>query len=331
MEVEKADLLDLKRVPNAREPDRGSALPRTTHGANGNGTEDYAHYEQAPGTSGASVQEVRPSHYALQTRRLSKVLGALLLILSAPFILLLWIAVRLSSRGPGFYRQQRVGKDGKVFTLYKLRSMYQDAERIGGPQWATPSDSRVTPVGRVLRKFHLDELPQLWNVVRGDMALIGPRPERPEIVSWLVWQIPQYSVRSLVRPGVTGLAQINLPPDETIECVRRKLQLDMKYMETASAGLDLRILACTAFRLLGVRHGRAVRWFRLQRKVDPTKLSPIRNVRFSASKSHTPTSEFEPVGSGAASSENGMWNSYQMYERIADAEHSKDPIAIRPR
>jgi lipopolysaccharide/colanic/teichoic acid biosynthesis glycosyltransferase len=199
---------------------------------------------------------------------LDRALALLLLVPGLPLIAILVALVRLTSRGPGIYRQQRVGRGGRVFTMYKLRSMRIDAEAASGPVWAQAGkDSRVTPLGEQLRRLHLDELPQLLNVLRGEMSLVGPRPERPEFVAVLAEQIPGYLDRLTVRPGVTGLAQINLPPDTDLDSVRRKLVLDREYIDRASILLDLRIIACTFLRLLGLRGGRSVGLLGLQRTV----------------------------------------------------------------
>ena len=161
-----------------------------------------------------------------------------------PLIGLLVLIVRLNSRGPGIFRQVRVGKRGRTFTMYKLRSMRIDAEAKTGPAWSpTGGDPRVTRLGYWLRRLHLDELPQLFNVVRGEMSLVGPRPERPEFVEVLAEQIPGYLNRLMVQPGITGLAQINLPPDTDLDSVRRKLILDCEYIRSASSWLDFRIVA----------------------------------------------------------------------------------------
>jgi lipopolysaccharide/colanic/teichoic acid biosynthesis glycosyltransferase len=199
-----------------------------------------------------------------------RVLGLLLLIAFLPVMLLCIVLVRLTSRGPAIYHQTRWGKDQQLFRLYKIRTMYADCENLSGPVLCQLGDSRITPVGRVLRFLHLDELPQLINVARGDMCLVGPRPERPEIVirHKLKETIPRFEERTKVLPGVTGLAQINLPADISAECVKPKVQLDLEYIETASIGMDLRILLCTAFRMIGLRHGRAARLLRLNRAVQ---------------------------------------------------------------
>jgi lipopolysaccharide/colanic/teichoic acid biosynthesis glycosyltransferase len=197
----------------------------------------------------------------------TRILGTVLLVLAAPAILLLVLIVRLTSPGPGLYRQARTGHGGKEFMMYKVRTMYQDAEKLSGPTWCMPGDSRITPLGKVLRFLHLDELPQLINVARGEMDLVGPRPERPCFVRWLANEIPNYKDRLLVLPGITGLAQVNLPPDEELESVRNKVVLDRDYITSASFGLDLRIFMCSFLRMFGIRHGRAVSWLRLARQV----------------------------------------------------------------
>jgi len=176
----------------------------------------------------------------------------LALLLLCPVLLataLIGLVVRLTSRGPAIYRQRRVGRDGQVYWFYKIRTMRQQAEN-GRPLWAASSDRRTTPVGRWLRRFHLDELPQLFNVLKGEMSLVGPRPERPEFVEVLLDAVPGYEQRLRVLPGVTGLAQLNLPPDTDLCCVCRKVVLDLDYLENASLWLDLRILLCTFLKLL---------------------------------------------------------------------------------
>lgn len=177
------------------------------------------------------------------------------LILAAPALLVtafLIVMVRVTSRGPGIYAQNRTGLNGKVFQVLKLRSMYHDAEKWGA-QWSSGSkDPRVTPLGRWLRKLHLDELPQIINVLKGEMSFCGPRPERPEFVSKLEASIPYYVSRLTVRPGITGFAQINLPPDVTLLCVHKKQTLDLEYIENASFWSDLKMIFCTALRLLGI-------------------------------------------------------------------------------
>jgi lipopolysaccharide/colanic/teichoic acid biosynthesis glycosyltransferase len=155
-----------------------------------------------------------------------------------PFIVL---AVRLDSPGPVIYRQKRVGRGGAEFLCYKFRTMRPDAEADTGATWALDDDPRVTRVGRVLRALRLDEIPQLWCVLKGDMNFVGPRPERPEFVQWLSREIPYYWVRNMVRPGITGWAQVQYKYGNTREDAREKLQYDLFYIKNASIGLDLLI------------------------------------------------------------------------------------------
>jgi lipopolysaccharide/colanic/teichoic acid biosynthesis glycosyltransferase len=181
-----------------------------------------------------------------------RVCGVLILIAASPVILLTMLAVKLTSAGPAVYTQTRLGRYGKPFTIYKIRTMANNCERQSGVRWSTPGDARITPVGRFLRASHLDELPQLWNVIRGDMSLVGPRPERPEFVPQLERHIPHYRDRLLVNPGLTGLAQVNLPPDTDLDSVARKLTYDLYYLRHLSFWLDVRLIACTAIHALGL-------------------------------------------------------------------------------
>jgi lipopolysaccharide/colanic/teichoic acid biosynthesis glycosyltransferase len=178
------------------------------------------------------------------------VLAVTLLILTAPVILLSVLLVKLTSRGPAFYWQTRLGLNGRPYLLRKIRTMYHDCERLTGPRWAMPGDSRITPIGRVLRLTHVDELPQLWNVLRGEMSLIGPRPERPEIAVSLDRAIPHYRGRLLVRPGLSGLAQVQLPADTDLASVRLKLAYDLYYVHYMCFWLDLRLMIATGLYLL---------------------------------------------------------------------------------
>jgi len=155
------------------------------------------------------------------------------------------LAVRLDSKGPIFYTQTRVGKGGRIFKVVKFRTMRADAETLSGPQWASNNDPRVTRVGRFLRTSRLDEIPQMWCVLKGDMAFVGPRPERPEFVEMLSKEIPYYGVRHMVRPGVTGWAQVKYKYGSTVEDSREKLQYDLFYIKNASIGLDLAIMFLT--------------------------------------------------------------------------------------
>lgn len=163
------------------------------------------------------------------------------LIVCLPFLPFIMLAVRLSSPGPIFFRQTRVGQRGKLFSLVKFRTMRQDAE-ANGAVWAKDNDPRVTPVGRFLRATRLDEIPQLWNVLRGDMGFVGPRPERPEFVEWLNQEIPFYELRHIIRPGITGWAQVRYQYGASLEETRRKLEYDLYYVKHLSLGLDLLIM-----------------------------------------------------------------------------------------
>jgi sugar transferase (PEP-CTERM system associated) len=164
------------------------------------------------------------------------------LILSAPLMGLTALSIKLDSAGPVLFRQERVGKDGKVFVLYKFRSMCVDAEQRSGPVWASEDDPRVTRVGHVLRKIRLDETPQMFNVLIGDMSFIGPRPERPVFVEQLKEQIPRYVLRFAVKPGITGWAQVKYSYGSTVEDALEKLQYDLHYIKNRSIFLDLLIL-----------------------------------------------------------------------------------------
>lgn len=180
-------------------------------------------------------------------------LSAALGILALPVVTACILAVRLTSRGPGIYTQTRVGRNGRIFTLYKIRTMRHNCESDTGPRWSPPGDTRITPIGRLFRKLHFDELPQLWNVLRGDMSLIGPRPERPEIVAKLRHSVPGYDRRHTVKPGITGFAQIHLPPDTCIRSVKNKVVYDLFYIRYRSPVLELFIMCATALKLLGMK------------------------------------------------------------------------------
>jgi lipopolysaccharide/colanic/teichoic acid biosynthesis glycosyltransferase len=184
------------------------------------------------------------------------------LVLALPLMLIVALAIKLTSPGPVFFTQKRVGLDrrdlhlpsgnwrrhenhgGRLFTLYKFRTMVDGAER-DGQVWATPDDPRITRVGAFLRKYRLDELPQLWNVIRGDMNIVGPRPEQPEIFKELREQVDHYPLRQRTLPGITGRAQINHHYDKTVDDVRIKLRYDLEYLERQSVAEDLGILMKT--------------------------------------------------------------------------------------
>jgi len=228
------------------------------------------------------ARDVIPGPYFQWKGVIGRVLAATLLIPGLPIIGLMVLLVRLTSRGPGIHRQTRIGKDGRPFTMYKLRTMWHDVEQATGAVWAHRKDKRVTPVGKVLRRVHLDEFPQLFNVLKGDMCLIGPRPERPEFVRVLAKEIPGYTNRLAVPQGVTGLAQVNLPPDSDLESVRRKLACDLEYIKHAGPLLDIRVFLYTFVRLLGVPGEYAARGLGLRSEVadvgPPLPLSNEANV-----------------------------------------------------
>ncbi len=216
--------------------------------------------------------DVRPREGSETATRLINVIVACIgLVLAAPVMLVVALLVRLTSRGPILYSQTRVGVDrrykrsdtddrrrndqgGKPFEMYKFRSMAVDSEADGRAVWAKPQDPRVTPVGGMLRKTRLDELPQLYNVIRGDMNIVGPRPERPTIFAELRKTIPQYHMRQRVKPGITGWAQVNQAYDACLDDVRQKVCYDLEYIQRRSVFEDLRIMSMTIPVML-FRHG----------------------------------------------------------------------------
>jgi Undecaprenyl-phosphate glucose phosphotransferase len=171
------------------------------------------------------------------------VISSLALAVSALPLGVLALLVKLTSRGPVFYRQERMGLDGKSFSIVKFRSMYDEAEQDTGPVWTVPDDPRVTPLGRMLRRSNLDELPQLWNVLRGDMSIVGPRPERPHFVAQFKHRIPQYMLRHKVKAGLTGWAQVNGWRGNT--ALEKRIEYDLYYIENWSVRLDLKIIWLT--------------------------------------------------------------------------------------
>jgi sugar transferase (PEP-CTERM system associated) len=212
-------------------------------------------YEQYTGK--IAVENLRPSWlifsegfrksrlHQVAKRLMDVALSGIGLILALPLMILVAIAVKVTSRGPILYRQQRVGQHGRVFSVYKFRSMGEDAEKETGAVWAVKNDKRITPVGRFIRQTRLDEIPQLWNVLRGQMSLVGPRPERPEFVADLTRQIPFYGQRHTVRPGLTGWAQVRYTYGASLEDALEKLQYDLFYIKNMSVALDLFIIAKT--------------------------------------------------------------------------------------
>lgn len=205
--------------------------------------------------SAHTLRDVQPLNFRWYPRckqAADFVLALALAVPALPVLLVAALLVKLTSRGPAFYTQVRLGRGGKPFRIVKLRTMIHNCEEATGPRWCVPGDPRVTRLGWLLRKTHLDELPQLLNVLRGEMSLIGPRPERPELVPALEQQLPLYRQRLNVRPGVTGLAQVQLPADTDVESVRRKLLHDLYYIRHLSPWLDLKLSLCTALYAVGV-------------------------------------------------------------------------------
>ena len=208
-------------------------------------------------TGKIAIENLRPSWFifsagfrktrvlAAAKRTLDVCAAAFGLIAALPVMLAVAALVKLTSKGPALYAQERVGQDGRVFVIRKFRSMRQDAEAGTGAVWATANDARITPVGGLLRKARLDELPQLWNVLVGDMSLVGPRPERPEFVRGLTEQIPFYGQRHVVKPGVTGWAQVRYSYGSSVEDAMQKLQYDLYYIKHMSLTLDLFIIFAT--------------------------------------------------------------------------------------
>lgn len=175
------------------------------------------------------------------------------IVVGFPICCIVASLIVIDSRGPVFYRQQRVGKDGRVFRIFKFRSMQSDAESESGPMWAGKDDPRVTRIGRLLRKTHLDEIPQFINVLDGDMSLVGPRPERPFFVDQFIQDIPLYRRRLNVHPGITGWAQVKFKYDESVDDVRTKLRYDLFYIENISLSMDVKILLQTLFNIFAAK------------------------------------------------------------------------------
>jgi len=200
---------------------------------------------------GFPLIEVNPQIMPAWERRFKRFLdlffSLLFLLLMLPVLFLAAILIKIDSPGPVFFKQQRVGRNGKPFTIYKFRTMIKDAEKYTGPVWAEKSDPRITRMGRFMRKMRLDEFPQCLNVLKGDMSLVGPRPERPFFVDQLKEQYPYYTRRLKVQPGITGWAQVKGDYDTSIENVKEKLQYDLYYIENMSLRMDIRIMLYTIF------------------------------------------------------------------------------------
>ena len=223
--------------------------------------------------------EPHVSRYFLRKRYVDFPIALVLMLIALPIIAVAVLIVRLTSRGPGFYKQVRLGLDGKPFTIYKIRSMRVDAEAATGAVWAARKDKRITLVGKILRQTHIDELPQLYNVLRGEMDLVGPRPERPEFVNELEKRVDGYAYRLFVKPGVTGLAQLNQDSDIDLNDVRRKLVFDFDYIEHSSLWFDLRLLFCTSLKAILLCRPAVLKLFRTYREAGQShwaeKLLPV--------------------------------------------------------
>jgi len=227
--------------------------------------ESASFYERLTGR--VSLDMIRPSWLIFSSRgrrarinelvrtimhRSVALLGA---ILSLPIVIVTAILIKIESRGPVLYKQERVGKNGRVFTLMKFRSMRTDAEK-DGPVWAKMADARMTRIGRIIRKIRVDEIPQFWNILRGEMSFVGPRPERPHFIAQLAQEIEYYEQRHLIAPGLTGWAQIKYPYGASVEDARQKLQYDLYYIKNQSIALDATIMFETIKTILLGRGGR---------------------------------------------------------------------------
>jgi lipopolysaccharide/colanic/teichoic acid biosynthesis glycosyltransferase len=210
-----------------------------------------------------SVDEIPPVEEHLGRRLLNVSVATVGLVVGAPIMVVVAVLVRLTSKGPVIYTQTRVGLDqrtpsagsqnrrrtkdigGKPFRIYKFRTMCMDAESTSGAVWATPSDPRLTPVGGFLRQYRLDEMPQLFNVIKGDMNIVGPRPERPQLFESLKEQVDHYQLRQRAKPGITGLAQVSQQYDACLSDVQRKVQFDLQYLRRRSLAQDIKIMLKT--------------------------------------------------------------------------------------
>lgn len=203
---------------------------------------------------GMPLVEISPEPMPLWEKTIKRILDILvsvvILLVTFPFLIIIGMAVRLTSPGPAIYKQKRVGRHSKLFTIYKYRTMLNNAEKHSGPTWATKDDPRVTKLGYWLRKLRIDEIPQLINVLKGDMSLVGPRPERPHFVEQFSKQIPLYTRRLRVRPGITGWAQVKWKYDSSLDDVKEKTKFDLFYIENASLRMDAKILINTIITII---------------------------------------------------------------------------------
>ena len=236
--------------------------------------------------------------YAMVKPSVDIIAAVALLIPILPIIAIAWVAVKLISRGPGFYIQTRTGRSGSPYRIIKIRSMHHRVEEAtGGPRWSHSGDGRIFGLGKILRRVHIDELPQLFNVLRGQMSLVGPRPERPEVIAskGLCDEVPGYDVRMLAKPGITGFAQVQLPADSDILSVRRKVYYDLYYIVHQSLWFDIRIGGATLLKTAGVGPTWLRRLFFLPSPADVAEafLTLARPDRDGPS----PSAQFQPVHS----------------------------------
>ncbi|MEM4260470.1 MAG: sugar transferase [Candidatus Woesearchaeota archaeon] len=190
------------------------------------------------------LPEIMPYTSRILKRVIDIVISIIILVLSFPFILIAVLFIKLTSKGPVFYKQVRIGKNGKEFTMYKFRSMILNSEEYG-PEWAGEKDPRITKIGRIMRKIYFDEIPQLWNVLKNEMSIVGPRPERPYFVGLLKKEFPYYYKRLSIKPGITGWAQVKHKYDSSLDDVKVKLNYDFYYIENMSLRLDFKIMINT--------------------------------------------------------------------------------------
>jgi exopolysaccharide biosynthesis polyprenyl glycosylphosphotransferase len=196
------------------------------------------------------MPELMPEWEKKLKRLLDIIASFIILIITLPVIIITAIAIKLESKGPVFFKQERSGMNGTIFRIIKFRSMYEDAEKHTGPIWSSKDDPRVTRIGKIIRRVRIDELPQLINVLKGEMSIVGPRPERPFFVEKLSEEIPYYKRRLKVRPGITGWAQVKHKYDESVEDVKIKLRYDLFYIENMSLRMDFKIIVRTIFVVL---------------------------------------------------------------------------------
>ena len=178
------------------------------------------------------------------------VISLLILIVTLPVCIVIAVAIKLDSKGPLFFKQERCGLNGKAFTIVKFRSMVRNAEKLSGPVWSQKNDPRITRVGKFIRRVRIDEIPQMYNVLKGEMSIVGPRPERPFFVEKLADEILYYKRRLKVRPGITGWAQVKHKYDESLEDVKIKLRYDLFYIENMSLRMDFKIIIRTIYIVL---------------------------------------------------------------------------------